>query len=162
MSRNRILLGRRQRGAIFVESIIVFSMLMTMLAGGIFFHRMYAAKIRAGREARLAAWQTAEAGCASMMGAGQLFSLIGDGSCSGENCSVGGLNTRSDEKPGWLEIGAEASTMTQTVTAHARAGGQTHSMRAYNRVICNESRQNQRGDLASIGEYIFDAVVPPP
>jgi hypothetical protein len=135
-------------------------MLITMLACAIFFHGMYSAKILALREARLAAWQPAEAGCASMMGAGQLFSIVADGSCADENCSVGGLNVQSDEKPGWLEIGAETGEVTHTVRAHARAGGQTHSMQAYNRVICNEQRQNARGDLLSIGEYIFDAVIP--
>lgn len=152
--------ARRQRGAVFVEAIIVCSMLITMFASAVFFHSMYAAKIQALRDARLAAWEPAEAGCASEMGLGQLFSLVADGSCADENCSVGGLNVQSDDKPGWLEIGAETGEASHTVTAHVRAGGQTHSMQAYNRVICNESRQNDRGDLMSIGEYIFDAVIP--
>lgn len=156
----RKMLARRQRGAIFVEAIIVCSMLMTMLAGAIFFHSMYSAKILALREARLAAWQVAEEGCASSMGVGQLFSLVADGDCADDNCSLGGLDLQSDDKPSWLDTGAETSEITHTVSAHARAGGRTHSMKAYNRVICNEQRQNARGDLASIGEYIFDAVIP--
>jgi hypothetical protein len=49
--------------------------------------------------------------------------------------------------------------MTRTVTADERIDGQTHSLQAYNRVICNERHQNERGDLLSIGEYILDAVV---
>lgn len=156
---SRAVTHRRQRGAIFVEAIIVSAMLMIMLAGGIFFHRMYQAKLQAVREARLGAWQTAEQGCATMMGAGQLFSLVADGDCAGDNCSVGGLGVESEEKPGWLEIGAETGQASYTVSAHALAGGGAHTMRAYNRVICNERRQNRRGDLTSIGDYILDAVI---
>jgi hypothetical protein len=154
----------RQRGAIFVEALIVCSMLMTMLAGAIFFHRMYSAKIRAGREARLAAWQAAEEGCPSKFGIGQIFNLAtanitATNSCSDDSCTVGGLNAQSDQAPSWLESGAKTGEVSYAVTAHERAGGQTHSMRAYNRVICNERRQNPRGDLASIGDYILDAVI---
>jgi hypothetical protein len=155
---------RRRRGAIFVEAIIVCSMLMTMLAGAIFFHRMYSAKIRAIREARLAAWQASEAGCPSKFGIGQIFNLstanmTAINSCTDDSCTVGGLNTSSEAGPDWLESGAKTGDVVHTVTAHERAGGQVHSMRAHNRVICNESRQNARGDLASIGEYILDAVI---
>jgi hypothetical protein len=134
-------------------------MLMTMFAGAVFFHRLYAAKIRAVREARLDAWQAAEAGCATQMGMGQLFNLVSIDNCADESCSVGGLNTSSDQGTAWLELGAQTSEVSHTVTAHARAGGQSHSVRAYNRVICNERRQNARGDLASIGGYILDAVI---
>jgi hypothetical protein len=151
--------ARRQRGAIFVEAIIVSSMLMTMLAGAIFFHRLYSAKILASREARLAAWQEAEAGCASRLGVGQIFNLININNCADETCSVGGLDTQTDEGPNWLEMGAKTSEISHTATAHARAGGNQYSMRSKIRVICNESRQNDRGDLASIGKYILDAVI---
>jgi hypothetical protein len=151
--------ARKQRGAIFVEAVIVSLLLMIFFAGAVFFHRMYNAKIQAVRQARLMAWQAAEEGCPSAFGVGQLFNLIAIDRCTDETCSVGGLDTETDETPPWLELGAKTSDVAHSVTADRLVGGRTHSMRAHNRVICNERRQNERGDLASIGDYILDAVI---
>lgn len=150
---------RRQRGAIFVEAIIVVTMLIILFASAVFFHALYANEMRATREVRLSAWQEAEAGCPSTFGVAQLFNLISVDSCYDESCSVGGLNTQSDTEPNWLEIGAKTGEMTRTVTADETIGGRSFTARAYNRVICNERQQNERGDLASIGEYLLDAVI---
>jgi hypothetical protein len=150
---------RRQRGAIFVEAIVVCSMLIIMFASAVFFHSLYANKMRATRDARLAAWQPAEEGCPSTFGVAQLFNLISIDSCNDENCAVGGLDTQSDAAPDWLEIGAKTGEVTRTVTADEVIDGRSYSARAYNRVICNERQQNERGDLASVGEYILDAVI---
>jgi hypothetical protein len=158
-SRQRARFGRRQRGAIFVEAIIVSSMLIVMFASAVFFHALYASKMRATREARLAAWQQAEEGCPSTFGVAQLFNLISIDNCADESCSVGGLSTQSDTGPDWLEIGAKTGEMTRTVTADQAIDGRSYTVRAYNRVICNERPQNERGDLASIGEYLLDAVI---
>jgi hypothetical protein len=157
-SQRRARVARRQRGAIFVEAIIVCLMLIIMFASAVFFHSLYANSMRATREARLAAWQPAEEGCPSGFGVGQLFNLIAIDSCADESCSVGGLSTQSDTAPPWLEIGAKTGEMSRTVTADEVIGGESYSPRAYNRVICNERHQNERGDLLSIGEYLLDAV----
>jgi hypothetical protein len=135
-------------------------MLMLMLAAAIFFDHLYSAKIRTIRESRLAAWKPAEDGCASKLGIGQLFNLVSVNSCSDETCDVGGLNANSDKSPDWLAMGARTDRIAYSVTADALAGGGTYVMQTSNRVICNEQRQNQHGDLISIGQYIFDAVVP--
>ena len=58
--------GRRslERGAILVESLIVCTLLITSLVCALFFHRLYAAKLRAIREARFLVWQAANSpGC---------------------------------------------------------------------------------------------------
>jgi hypothetical protein len=150
---------QHQRGAIFVEAVIVVTMLTILFASAVFFHALYANQIRATRDARLAAWQPAEEGCPSNFGIGQLFNLIAIDDCSDETCSVGGLDTQSDDGPAWLEMGAKTGEMTRTVTADEPIDGRTYSTRAYNRVICNERQQNERGDVLSIGAYILDAVI---
>jgi hypothetical protein len=149
----------RQRGAIFVEAAIVSTMLMTMLAGGVFFHHMYDAKILAGREARLKAWEEAEKGCPSKLGAGQLMNYITPDSCVDESCTVGGLSAVSEESPNWLAMGAKVGDVTHSATEDEIVGGKAHSFRTINRVVCNESRQDSRGDLKTIGDYILDAVI---
>lgn len=143
----------------FVEAAIVSTMLTIMLAGGVFFHALYANEMRAARDARLTAWQQAEEGCPSNFGVGQLFNYVSINNCRDESCSVGGLSTQSDSKPDWLEMGARVGEVTRTVTADEQIDGRSFTMRAYNRVVCNERRQNPRGDLASIGDYILDAVI---
>jgi len=134
-------------------------MLIVMFASAVFFHALYANKMRATSDARRTAWEQAEAGCPSTFGAAQLFNLISVDNCYDESCSVGGLSTQSDSGPNWLEIGARTGAVTRTVTADEAIGGRSYTARAYNRVICNERPQNERGDLASIGEYLLDAVV---
>jgi hypothetical protein len=151
--------ARRQRGAIFVEAVIVCTMLTILLASAVFFHSLYANAMRATRDARLAAWQPAEEGCPSNFGIGQLFNLIAIDNCYDETCSVGGLDTQSDDGPVWLEMGAKTGEMTRQVTADETIDGRSYTARAHNRVICNERPQNERGDLLSIGEYILDAVI---
>jgi hypothetical protein len=150
---------RRQRGAIFVEAVIVVTMLTIVFASAVFFHSLYANQIRATRDARLTAWQQAEEGCPTTLGVAQLFNLISVDNCQDESCSVGGLNTASETGPDWLESGAKVGEVTRSVTADERIDARTYSLQAYNRVICNERHQNERGDLLSIGEYILDAVI---
>ncbi|MET0413965.1 MAG: hypothetical protein ABW217_21830 [Polyangiaceae bacterium] len=160
---SRSALGRRsarqQRGAIFVEAVIVSLMLTILFAGGVFFHRLYSAKIRAVREARLSAWQQAEEGCPSKFGIGQIFNLISIDRCEDDNCSVGGLDTQTDDGPDWLDMGAKTGEASHTATADRHVGGRSYSLRAANRVICNERRQGVRGDLLTLGDYILDAVI---
>ncbi len=156
----RVERARRRAGAVFVEAIIVCTMLMLALASAIFFDRMYSAKIRTLWESRVAAWKPAEDGCASKLGIGQLFNLVAVDSCSDDTCNVGGLSVDSNESPAWLQMGARTEQVSYSVSAQSLAAGGTYNMRTSNRVICNEQRQNEHGDLISIGEYIFDAVLP--
>jgi hypothetical protein len=151
---------RHETGAVFVEAIVVCTMLMLTLASAIFYHRMYSAKIRTLWETRVAAWKPAEDGCASKLGIGQIFNLVSVDSCSDETCNVGGLSADSNDSPDWLAMGARTEQVSYSVAAHSLTGGGTYSMRTSNRVICNEQRQNEHGDLLSIGAYIFDAVLP--
>ena len=52
----RLKARRHARGAVLVEGIIVSSMLITLMAGGLFLHHLYVAQIKALEDARLAAW----------------------------------------------------------------------------------------------------------
>jgi hypothetical protein len=151
---------RRQRGAILVEAVIVSGLLMTLFAGAVFFHRMYATKIKSIREARLAAWQAAEAGCDSFLGLGQLANLVPFDDCLDFSCSLGGLGVESEQAPDWLErLGAKAGEGTNVVVSPTRIGGQSYTMAAHNRVICNERNRSERGDILSLFGYIFDPLI---
>src|SRR5690349_8171441 len=72
---------RSSRGAALVEAIIVSIMLMTMMAGGLFFHRLYEAQHIAIERARLEAWTRSNKGCAEPL---DLATIFGLGSEQGE------------------------------------------------------------------------------
>jgi hypothetical protein len=54
---------RRERGALFIEAMVVFLMTAGFLAGVIFFHGVYRAKAETLQEARQLAWLPALSGC---------------------------------------------------------------------------------------------------
>lgn len=54
---------RRTRGIALVESLIAISMITIMFASTVWFQRMFAAKSRAMRAARLQAWSATIPGC---------------------------------------------------------------------------------------------------
>jgi hypothetical protein len=149
-----------------VEALIVSSMLMTMMAGGLFMHRHYAEKLRVMRESRLRAWQPAVSGCATGLGIGSVWNMLaGDpdpcGGTFGPGCSIGGLSADNDAPPPWLGVGAETQDVTGSVSAHSRLGGTTYAPHSYNRVVCNETPQDPRGDALSILGYVRDSLLPP-
>jgi hypothetical protein len=63
MSKRTIATRRHNRGAIFVESLIVVGLTTLLLATGIFFHFLYIHKLSTMREARRKAWAAASEGC---------------------------------------------------------------------------------------------------
>jgi hypothetical protein len=153
--------ARRQRGAILVEAVIVSALLMTLFAAAVFLHRMYSTKIRSIREARLSAWQAAEAGCDSLLGLPQLANLVPFDDCLDFSCSLGGLSAQSEAAPDWLEsLGAKTGQGMNVVVSPARIGGQSYTMEAHNRVICNERNRSERGDIISLFGHILDPILP--
>lgn len=156
---------RRQaaRGAVFVEAIIVSALLIIFLASGIFFHRLYSSKLQATREARVGAWLPASAGCASGLGFPQIWGFVVTAADSAEDAmDMGGLHPESNTPPDWLAVGSQVGSPSgaPTVRADSVIGGGSFSPQAYNRVICNEIAQSERGDLGSVMSYMWSAIIP--
>ena len=162
---------RRARGAVFVESIVVISMIMLLFAGGLFLHRLYSMKLKAMREARLTAWTGALQGCPTGLGLPGVASAVWSSieslsTCDspfGASCVVGGLTTSgTTNPPDWMGTsGASApGPVTYTVTSDARLGGRTFRPSAQHRVACNETPQHTSGDLRSLVDYAHDSFWP--
>lgn len=155
----RIRSRRRSRGAIFVEAIIVSAMLCMMMAGALFFHRLYAMKMKTQRESRAAAWGQALPGCNSNIALVALWQAVGvaDAVTGGE---LDGLNNDSANAPKWLSVGRESDVKTATATAHPLVGGQTYTLRTTNSIVCNERGDDDRGDILGVLEYMWTAIIP--
>lgn len=151
----------RERGAILVESMIVSTLLITSLICALFFHRLYAAKLRAIREARFLAWQSADSpacGGASIDLPGILReAVVGLGRPTGtpgefEPPTVrAGVAGSGRVAPSFFGgIAQRSQTSSSSATAHEALGGATYSMRAVDTVACNETPASPRGDMLSI------------
>jgi len=163
---------RRARGAVFVESIIVIAMLMLMLAGGLFFHRLYSMKLKAVREARLAAWTPALRGCPTGLGfpgiAGAAWNAYNNGvaDCDDANlaaCVVQGLTVSgTNDPPEWMGTSGASvpDAVSYEVSSDSRLGGGRFSVSSQNRVACNETPQHESGDIWSIVGYVHDSFWP--
>jgi hypothetical protein len=146
---------RQERGAVFVEAIIVCTMLILFLTAGLFLHRLYSAKLGAMREARAATWSTALGGCRhgfelDFANAMRFFVAIG--------------------KPGAAafvnppdHIGSVAHDRASgdgAVRAPEALGGKTYNLASSMQLACNEHIQSERGDLLNIVEYAVESIVP--
>jgi hypothetical protein len=150
---------RRGRGAIFVESIVVISMMMIMMGGGLFFHRLYAMKLRTIRQSRVAAWTKALPGCNSAIGLAAVWQAVGLANAA-SNGAFDGLNEDSQGMPNWMQVGREADVKTETVSSSNVVGGQSFQMKTTNSVVCNEKANDDRGDIISVLKYAWDATIP--
>src|SRR5688572_29527734 len=161
----------RQRGAVFVESIIVVSMITLMLAAGLFLHRLYMNKFRAMSESRSAAWSGALNGCPTGLGAvaigralwNSIHTLTECSPSDGVGCMIDGLTSSgSDHAPDWFgNAGANVPPrVSYTVNAHRMLGFTEASVSAQHRVVCNETPQDELGDLWSLIEYVHDSIWP--
>jgi hypothetical protein len=160
-----------QRGAVFVESIIVIGMITLMLAAGLFLHRLYMNKFRAMSESRAAAWTGALRGCPTglgLVGIGTAIwnSVEGLASCNasdGADCVVDGLtSSTTTDPPDWFgNAGANVPPrVTYTVGADRPLPFREKSVSAEHRVVCNETPQDEGGDLWSLIEYVRDSIWP--
>jgi len=141
------------RGAVLVEGIIVSSMLITLMAGGLFLHRLYVAQIKALENARLAAWSQALQGCSSGIDLGAIWSEAGESSAP--------LDVDTDSAPSFF--GAVSHTNgsdSETASADARVSDKIYKLSAKVSVACNEIPQNKRGDAISLIGYIAANVIP--
>ena len=159
-------LGKRkrralQRGAILVESMIVSTLLITSVIGALFFHRVYAAKLRAIREARFLVWQAANSpGCGgtnidlqgilaeAVAGLGRPFGSPGE--FAGPTVGAGIAGSGRVAPSFFGAIARRSQTSSSSATGNQALGAGTSSMRAVDTVACNESPASPRGDMLSI------------
>ena len=161
-----------QRGAILIESLIVCSLLITVMICGLFLHRLYAAKLRAVREARLRVWQAADsAGCGgtpidlraiaeeAVTGLGTPFGA-GSGSV-GAGLRLGRVGG-STSAPAFLgAIAHRNQTSTASASSHPRIGGGTYRLSVSNQLACNEQVAAPRGDVLSVFGFAARNVIGP-
>ena len=144
---------RLARGAVLVEGIIVSSMLITLMAGGLFLHRLYVAQIKALEDARLAAWSQALQGCSSGIDLSGIWQEAGESSAP--------LDVDTDSAPSFFgAVSHTDGSASETATADARIGGMSYTLSVKDTVACNEIPQNQRGDAISLIGYITANVIP--
>ena len=162
----------RQRGAILIESLIVCSLLITVMICGLFFHRLYAAKLRAVRDARLRVWQAADsAGCGGRpidLRAIAEEAVAGLGSPFGAPPSSVGAGLRVGRRggatsaPGFLgAIAHRNQTSTASASSHPRIGGGTYRLSVSNQLACNEQVAAPRGDVLSVFGFAARNVIGP-
>jgi hypothetical protein len=150
----------RRRGAVLIESIIVSTVLIICVIGALFFHRLYAAKFRAIREARFQVWQAVNsAGCGGPTI--DLHRIMTE--------AISGIGHGSFAPSGWVRAGvtpgmAGGTTVpsffggvshrnqgnTQSASSHPALGAGSYRLSAVDQVACNEQVASARGDLLSI------------
>jgi hypothetical protein len=136
----------RQRGAVFVEAIIVCSLLILFLVSGLFLHRVYAQRIANGQSARAVAWSQALDGCSEELDAGNLFrGLVRLGSPAG----LADLSIPDQVGP----MGHTTGSAATDVRAPHQVGGRSYHVAASTQLACNERIQGERGDLFDIAIY---------
>jgi hypothetical protein len=145
---------RTARGAALLEAIIVSGMLMTLMAGGLFLHRLYVAQHQALEDARLVAWSRALQGCSSS--GIDLHAVWNQAGAAAEPIDV-----ESEVAPGFFgNVSHTTGSATHSAKAHARVGGGNFTLSASDSVACNEIAQSPRGDALDLLGYITASVVP--
>ena len=163
---------RRSRGAAAVEALIVCGLLMTCLAGVLFFHRLYAAKLFTIREARRDLWNQALPGCNGAV-VGEVINLVRASWDLGENiCSVGADGTcetgsvmgfsmgYDSQGPNWAAPGERNGAADRAVNGSYKItwSGTAHTD---NTAACNEQPQDgTRGTMVDVIGYAIDLFVP--
>src|SRR6478752_8976730 len=143
----------RARGAALVEGIVVTSMLMTMMAGGLFLHHLYLAQMKAIGDARLAAWSQALKGCNAGVDLGAIWSEAGESSAP--------VDVDTDSTPSFFgAVSHDSGSSSETAKPDKVIGTKTYKVAVTDSVACNEIPQNKRGDILSLVGYISANVVP--
>lgn len=149
----RIRARRRGRGAILVESVIVIAMLTLMMASALFFHSLYAQKLKTQRESRAAAWGKALPGCNSAIELVAVWQAVGLADAALD------LNEDSTTPPTWMSVGRQEDVTSKTVTADRLVGG-SYTVKTTNSIVCNEKGDDKRGDVIAVLTQMWDALIP--
>jgi hypothetical protein len=132
-------------------------MLILTLICGLFFHRLYAAKLRTIREARLQVWQAVNSpGCGGatidlQAILSQAVSAISGGPIDGSEVITPGMTGGATVRPAFFgAIAHRSQASSSSVSAHADMGGATYQLNVVDQVACNELVASARGDMLSI------------
>jgi hypothetical protein len=149
MRRRRL---RRARGAVLVEAAIVSAMLMTLMAGGLFLHRLYATKIKVMNDARTAGFSQALQGCNSAVDLNAIWAETGASSAP--------IEVETSSAPAFFgSVGHTSGSASERATAHGRVGGGSYTLSTTNSLACNEIPQGERGDVIDLLGYIQASVI---
>lgn len=170
----RVLRTRRQRGAAFVESLIVISLILFVLFCILWLQALYSAKLATLQSARTNAWLDALEGCT---GFEQANEILGDsvvrsrgegatGAADDTSGSIGGITADTQgESPDWFNL-REGGNASESVEFNAiMTAGRTFDVTTSRTVMCNERSNPEElelnaGDLfsniASIVRDLFD------
>jgi hypothetical protein len=136
---------RRQRGAILVEALVVTSVLITILALGVYLYGVYAAKYAALRDARLSAWTQVMAGCGAPPNAQALAPAAG---------SLGGEpQVSEDETLSWLLVEKRSSSAARRAQAVQAAALEAQTLNGHLTVMCNELTQDGKGVVGLVNYF---------
>lgn len=140
------------RGAVLVEAVILCSLFALIMAGAIFFHRLYFTKIKVVEEARAAVWTQAMRGCNEAADLGAIWS-------AGSDANGGDIDTEST--PSFFgAIAHTEGTSARTVEKPSIVGGDDYPLTITSRVACNEVPGDARGDIKSIIGYAAANLIP--
>jgi hypothetical protein len=149
LSRARALRARRgQRGAAFVESLIVISFILFMLFCVLWLQAVYTAKLQTIQIARANAWGDALQGCTGLEQADSALSdAVSQSNSTGANPpgdstagDVGGLraDVQGDDSPEWFNL-REGGTSTESADGFTGImDGSPMSITTTRKFLCNE------------------------
>lgn len=147
---------RRQRGAVFVESVIVIAVLTLMFAGVVFFQHLYVAKIGAQAAARDRAWQLALDGCNPELPIVPLLHAVALDQDGAE-----ATNTSAPVET-FFTIGHEVGAQSGSSRAPALLGGHNYRLDSSIQLACNETMASPRGDVLDLIFYGVRNLLPLP
>lgn len=114
----------RERGAAFVESLIVISMILLCLFACLWFQALYAAKLQTLQSARASAWNSALAGCQGLENSQELLAqsarnsetMRAKGSHDSTEGDASGItaDTQGESTPDWFSL-REGGETTESV-----------------------------------------------
>lgn len=148
---------RAKRGVVFVEAVVVSILLMLLLAGGLFFHRLYAKKMETIRSARSTVWVEALEGCGYNMTAAEAFQHVTGGAPSSE-ALPDGVSQDVNRMIGKLPM--RSASAAGSVTADQRVGGGSYATSTRTQVACADLPQKKRGDPYDVFKFAAPMLLP--
>lgn len=148
----------RRQGAALVEGLIVASLLMLFLAGAVFVHALYSAKVQSIARARQEAWARALPGCE-----GGLTTLLLNALTGRAFDALAGLDAAGIvDTPDWMASYGRGvgSPPDVSVAAPPLIGGGSFRVRTRTSVACNEFGDDEEGSLLVNAADIIRDLIP--
>jgi len=150
---------RRERGAIFIECLILFGVFGIVFSCGIFIHSAYFAKQKTLITSKNKAWANS-ATCNGGL-TGDLASM-GTGLADGVSQASGSYDPSSDPLSGnsnTSDVGVAEALERESVTKPAQLGGGVYTATSQAHVSCNEHPQPS-SDVLSLFGWAFSEAAP--